>query len=100
MRPSDCYGGVIDRLWALCRLWSRPLQTTTITLLLLISPIAVSQGNAAARVSDAHVYLLRGVLNVFSLGLDEIAAKLQQQGINVTVANYLSWASLADEAAA
>ena len=46
------------------------------------------------------MYLLRGVLNIFSLGLDEIAAKLQQQGINVTVANYLSWASLADEAAA
>jgi hypothetical protein len=40
------------------------------------------------------------VLNIFSLGLDDIAAKLQQQGINVTVANYLSWASLADEAAA
>lgn len=100
MRPSDCYRRVIARLWALCRLLSRPLQTTTITLLLLISPIAVSQGNAAARVSDAHVYLLRGVLNVFSLGLDEIAAKLRQQGINVTIANYLSWASLADEAAA
>ena len=46
------------------------------------------------------MYLLRGLLNIFSLGLDEIAAKLQQQGINVTVANYLTWASLADEAAA
>ncbi len=46
------------------------------------------------------MYLLRGVLNIFSLGLDEIATKLQQQGINVTVANYLTWASLADEAAA
>jgi hypothetical protein len=40
------------------------------------------------------------VLNIFSLGLDEIAAKLEQQGIPVTVANYLSWSSLADEAAA
>ena len=29
-----------------------------------------------------------------------VAVKLRQKGINVTVANYLSWASLADEAAA
>lgn len=69
-------------------------------LLLLVLPIGASAGNAAAPASGAHVYLLRGVLNIFSLGLDDIAAKLQQQGINVTVANYLSWASLADEAAA
>jgi len=61
-------------------------------------PIAAAPGNAAAPGSETHVYLLRGVLNIFSLGLDEIAAKLQQQGFNVTVANYLSWRSLADEA--
>ncbi len=100
MKPHDYSREFIDRLSTLCRLWLRPLQTTTITLLLLLSPIAVSQGNAAAGASEAHVYLLRGVLNIFSLGLDDIAAKLQRQGINVTVANYLSWASLADEAAA
>jgi hypothetical protein len=76
------------------------MRAATITLLLLISPIAVIPGNAAAPASETHVYLLRGVLNIFSLGLDEIAAKLQQQGLNVTVANYLSWRSLADEAAA
>jgi len=40
------------------------------------------------------------VLNIFSLGLDDIAAKLQAQGIPVTVVNYLSWSSIADEAAA
>jgi hypothetical protein len=55
---------------------------------------------AATAVSTTHVYLLRGVLNIFSLGLDDIAAKLQAQGIPVTVANFVSWSSLADEAAA
>ena len=50
--------------------------------------------------SGAHVYLLRGVLNVFSLGLDGIAARLEAQGIPVTITNYLGWSSLADEAAA
>ena len=47
----------------------------------------------------AHVYLLRGVLNIFSLGLDDIAARCGE-GIPVTVANFASWSSLADEAAA
>ena len=54
----------------------------------------------ASEASTAHVYLLRGVLNIFSLGLDDIAAKLRAQGIPVTVANFVSWSSLADDAAA
>jgi hypothetical protein len=40
------------------------------------------------------------VLNIFSLGLDDIAAKLQAQGIPATVSNFVFWSSLADEAAA
>ncbi|WP_316236964.1 hypothetical protein [Bradyrhizobium sp. SZCCHNR1015] len=55
---------------------------------------------AATTASTTHVYLLRGVLNIFSLGLDDIAAKLDSQGIPNTVANFVSWSSLADEAAA
>jgi hypothetical protein len=56
---------------------------------------AVSQNPAGT----THVYLLRGVLNIFSLGLDDIAARLQAQGIPVTIANFVSWSSLADDAA-
>ncbi|MGJ5181601.1 hypothetical protein ACQR16_32205 [Bradyrhizobium oligotrophicum] len=55
---------------------------------------------AASAAGTTHVYLLRGVLNIFSLGLDDIAAKLDSQGIPNTVANFVSWSSLADEAAA
>src|ERR1700716_4418004 len=103
MKPFRGYRGFVDGLSLLCRPWLRALQATAITLLLVL-PIGASTANAltnpASAASGAHVYLLRGVLNIFSLGLDEIAAKLQQQGFNVTVANYLSWRSLADEAAA
>jgi pimeloyl-ACP methyl ester carboxylesterase len=65
----------------------------------------VSTGTAQAQTAPApqptyHVYLLRGLLNIFSLGLDEIGAKLQQRGISSTVHNHTMWASLADEAAA
>jgi hypothetical protein len=100
MKPDGYYTGVVDRLSTRCRRWSRPLRVTAITLLLLLLPIAGNPASAAPAGSDAHVYLLRGVLNIFSLGLDDIAARLQQQGINATVANYLSWESLANEAAA
>lgn len=47
-----------------------------------------------------HVYLLRGAFNIFSLGMDEIAARLEHMGIYATVNNYLAWPSLAEEAAA
>jgi hypothetical protein len=70
---------------------------------LLLLPIGTSPTqarNSASAASTAHVYLLRGVLNIFSLGLDDIAAQLRAQGIPVTVANFASWSSLADEAAA
>src|SRR3954453_12452363 len=100
MKPYGSYKGFIDRLSRRCRRWGGPARAATIALVLSISPIAAAPGNAAAPGSGAHVYLLRGVLNIFSLGLDEIAAKLQQQGIPVTIANYLSYASIADEAAA
>jgi len=83
--------------------WLRPLQAVAMTLLLLTLPMIGTTANAAVPASGgtgAHVYLLRGVLNIFSLGLDDIAARLQAQGIPVTVVNYLGWSSLADEAAA
>jgi len=77
------------RVWAIC--------------LLLLSAVAISPTTARAAPTQAaattHVYLLRGVLNIFSLGLDTIGARLEAQGIPVTVANFVSWSSLADEAA-
>jgi hypothetical protein len=77
------------RAWAIC--------------LLLLSAVAMSPTTAKAAptqgAATTHVYLLRGVLNIFSLGLDTIGARLQAQGIPVTVANFVSWSSLADEAA-
>jgi hypothetical protein len=85
------------------RSWLRPLQALAMTLLLSVFPLDASKANAAVSASgapSAHVYLLRGVLNIFSLGLDEIAARLRQQGIPVTIVNYLSWSSVVDEAAA
>jgi hypothetical protein len=101
MKPHGCYAGFADVFSILCRRRLRPLQITAMALLLLTLPMGAGTANATtASRPVAHVYLVRGVLNIFSLGLDEIAAKLQRQGITATVHNHLAWAAIADEAAA
>jgi hypothetical protein len=79
--------------------WWGALRAAAIAMLLGL-PLGSGAAHAAPATSGAHVYLVRGVLNVFSLGMDQIAARLQQQGINATVHNHLAWASIADDAAA
>lgn len=81
--------------------WLRPLHMVAMALLLLALSIgaAAAQPPTPTKARD-HVYLLRGAFNIFSLGMDEIADKLERLGISTTVTNYLSWSSLADEAAA
>ena len=84
------------------RWWSRSLKSAALAIALLAVPTLTTASHAvpAPGANGVHVYLLRGVLNVFSLGLDGIAAKLEAQGIPVTITNYLGWSVLADEAAA
>ena len=83
------------------RRWLRPLSALAVVLLLLaVTSGAQAQQATPAPRSTAHVYLLRGVLNIFSMGMDQIAYKLEQRGIATTVTNYLLWSSVADDAAA
>jgi len=56
-----------------------------------------SQGMAQSR---AHVYLLRGLMNIFSLGMDTLSEEFQRRGVNATVHSYGDWQGLADQAAA
>jgi hypothetical protein len=58
---------------------------------------AVSQAAAA---SGAQVYLMRGFMNVFSLGMDGLAAELRGVGISATVGSYAGWQEMAREIAA
>jgi len=103
MTPHGSDTGLVNGLPFSGQRLLRALQIAAVAMLLLALPIGAGIANAAAPPpsgAGTHVYLLRGVLNIFSLGLDQIAARLQAQGINATVANYLLWSSLADEAAA
>nr|WP_146691119.1 hypothetical protein [Bradyrhizobium canariense] len=76
------------------------LRAAAIAMLLFGLPINPGAAHAAPAAPSAHVFLVRGVLNIFSLGMDQIANRLQQQGITATVHNHMLWASIADEAAA
>lgn len=99
MTPSDGFSN-LDSVPRLPGRWWLP--SAVVALLLLAVAVSTTESRAvpAPVANGAHVYLLRGVLNVFSLGLDDIAAKLEAQGIPVTITNYLGWSAVADEAAA
>jgi hypothetical protein len=52
-------------------------------------PVQPSTGrNSPQAQGPEKVYLLRGFLNIFSLGMDDLAAKLQADGISATVMNH------------
>jgi hypothetical protein len=82
--------------------WTR---RTMVGVLMMVSSVVLttifgcSDAQAATR-RPGHVYLMRGVLNVFSLGMDQLALKFQKIGVAATVQNYLGWRGLADEIAA
>ena len=80
------------------------LRAAALTLLLLGVSVGVSAAEKTAPPTapkpQNHVYLLRGAFNIFSLGMDEIASRVERMGVATTVTNYLGWESLADEAAA
>jgi hypothetical protein len=81
--------------------WSILLRVAAILVVLAGVSAQMRPAQAApAEPAAAHVYLIRGVLNIFSLGMDQMAATLQAQGINATVHNHMLWASIADDAAA
>lgn len=100
MKPTTGYTRLAGASFCLRRSVLNRIPAMLVALFVIGSPAAVNAATSIAPAATAHVYLLRGVLNVFSLGLDEIAARLQAQGIPVTVANFVSWSSLANEAAA
>lgn len=50
--------------------------------------------------SAGHVYLLRGLMNIFSLGMDDLAGKIQARGIGASVYNHSEWQAIADGIAA
>jgi pimeloyl-ACP methyl ester carboxylesterase len=58
---------------------------------ILLSATAQSAVRTASRepvASHPHVYLMRGLLNIFSLGMDQLATQIAQHGVTATVYNH------------
>jgi len=71
-----------------------------VAVALFAALLLISTGRPAAAQGTPHVYLMRGLANVFSYGLDNLAAKLNARGIPATVYPYEQWSALADQASA
>ena len=65
----------------------RPAYTTAAATATTTEKIAVTHG---------RVYLLRGLANVFSRGMDALGAKLNAKGIPARVTNHSHWRQFAD----
>src|SRR5215468_11899973 len=79
------------------------LLTAVFVLAVGIVGIAAAFGagpGAAQPPPRAHVYLLRGLLKIFSLGMDSLAEELKGRDVDATVHGYSEWQTLADQAAA
>ncbi len=57
----------------------------------------LAEGGAATSSGPAEVYLLRGLFNVFSLGMDDLAAKLRASGVAAQTLNHTGWSEAAAE---
>ena len=67
----------------------------------LVAGVMIALGsNPGMAQPRAHVYLLRGLMNIFSLGMDTLADELNRRGVYATVDNHAEWQSLANQAAA
>ena len=80
----------------------RPSELLTAVFALAVGIAAAfgASSGAAQPPPRAHVYLLRGLLNIFSLGMDSLAEELKRRDVDATVHGYAEWQTLADQAAA
>jgi hypothetical protein len=75
------------------------LRCASLLAVMISFLVALSGAAVAAPDRGPKVYLLRGFLNVFSLGLDELSAKIESRGMRSEVYNHTSWSRLAGEIA-
>jgi pimeloyl-ACP methyl ester carboxylesterase len=72
-----------------CRAVLAALALTGLTVLLPAgAQSAVKTAQHQTEASHPHVYLMRGLLNIFSLGMDQLAVQIANQGIEANVYNH------------
>jgi hypothetical protein len=76
------------------RIWMR---SAVIALVVGLSALQAASSEAATKAPRGSIYLMRGLANVFSLGLDTLNDKLHARGVGSHVLNYASWMSIAGQ---
>ncbi|MGB4952160.1 MAG: hypothetical protein WBO55_16165 [Rhizobiaceae bacterium] len=67
-------------------------------LVKLVIAAAIAAGNMAPSTASAEeVYFIRGFMNVFSAGMDQMAAKLRSRGVNAKSYSNGAWQGLASD---
>jgi len=74
-------------------------RLTTIILVVLTTTLAFGSEPVWAG-SRAHVYLFRGLADIFSTGMDVLTDELNKRGVYATSHSHTEWKALADQAAA
>jgi pimeloyl-ACP methyl ester carboxylesterase len=64
------------------------LMLAALTLITATAQSAVKTATRETDISRPHVYLMRGLLNIFSLGMDQLAAQIARHGIDANVYNH------------
>ena len=72
----------------------KPAASLTTSLSQRPSEINIPVKGRVTRTGE--IYLLRGLANVFSRGMDTMGAKMVRKGLDARVYNHASWRSLAD----
>jgi pimeloyl-ACP methyl ester carboxylesterase len=69
-------------------LWAGLAVLAGLILLPSLAQSAAGSADRDAAASHPHVYLMRGLLNIFSLGMDQMAVQLARHGIDASVYNH------------
>jgi hypothetical protein len=59
-------------------------------------PAEAKRKHATGNKTDTHVYLMRGLFGVFSLGMDDLSEKLRRDGYRAEVYGWDSWEQVTD----
>jgi hypothetical protein len=65
----------------------------------MVLAIILCCGTPALAASHAHVYLFRGLADIFSTGMDVLTDELNRRGVYATSHSHTDWKSLANQAA-
>lgn len=77
-----------------------PRNLVLAAVFLAASSISATMSDGAEARGKGQVYLLRGLANIFSLGMDTLNRKLEGEGISAKTLNHVHWRRIADDIAA